>query len=52
MNLSFVHEDGTASIKMKEYIKEAIADFGESIIQLAMAPAKRNLHKIIKKSGA
>jgi hypothetical protein len=30
MNIDF-HKDGTATIKMKDYIKEAIADFGESI---------------------
>jgi hypothetical protein len=30
MNINF-NEDGTASIKMKDFIKKAIADFGESI---------------------
>jgi hypothetical protein len=30
MNITF-HDDGTVSVKMKDYIKEAIADFGEDI---------------------
>jgi hypothetical protein len=51
MNLSF-HEDGTASIKMKEYIKQALADFGESIIRSATTSAKKNLYKIDGESGA
>ena len=42
MNISF-HQDGTASIKMKEYIKEAIANFGDNITRSATTPAKRNL---------
>jgi hypothetical protein len=54
MNLSF-HEDGTASIKMKEYIKQALADFGESITNYLIGdrtPAKKNLYKIDGESGA
>jgi hypothetical protein len=51
MNLSF-HEEGTASIKMKNYIKEAKADFGESITRSARTPAKRNLFEIHKDRGA
>jgi hypothetical protein len=42
IHLSF-HEDGTASIKVKEYNKEAIADCGESITWSATIPAKKNL---------
>jgi hypothetical protein len=36
---------------MKEYIKEAIADFGESITQLATTPAKKNLFEIDEESA-
>ena len=31
MNINFHHQDGTATIKMKEYIKESISDFGQEI---------------------
>jgi hypothetical protein len=51
MNLSF-HKDGTASIRMKDYIKEAIAYFGESSTRSATTPAKKNLFEIDKESGA
>jgi hypothetical protein len=49
-NISF-HKNGTTSIKMKEYIKEAITDFGEAITQFATTPAKKNLFGIDKDSG-
>jgi hypothetical protein len=45
MNIDF-HKDGTATIKMKDYIKEAIADFGESITREATTPAKKTLFEI------
>jgi hypothetical protein len=45
MDIEF-HEDGTTTIKMKDYIKEAIADFGESIVRQAATPAKKNLFDI------
>jgi hypothetical protein len=51
MNISF-HENGTASIKMKEYIKEVIADFGEIVTQFTTTPAKKNLFEIDEDSGA
>jgi hypothetical protein len=42
--------DGTASIKMKEYLKEAITDFGEDIVKSAATPAKRDLFDIDENS--
>jgi hypothetical protein len=51
MNIDF-HEDGTATIKMKDYIKEAIADFGESITRTATTPAKKTFFEIDESSGA
>jgi hypothetical protein len=45
MNITF-HDDGTVSVKMKEYIKEAIDDFGEDIIRSAATPAKKNLFDV------
>ena len=36
---------------MKDYIKDAIADFGESITRSATSPAKKNLFKIDEESG-
>ena len=50
MNIDF-HEDGTATIKMKEYIKEAINNIGQDITQSATNPAKRNLFEIDENSG-
>jgi hypothetical protein len=45
MHITF-HDNGTVSVKMKEYIKEAIADFGEDITRTAATPAKKNLFDI------
>jgi hypothetical protein len=45
MNITF-HDDGTVSVKMKEYIKEAIDDFGEDIVRSAATPAKKNLFDV------
>jgi hypothetical protein len=39
MNISF-HHNGTASIKMNDYIKKAIAAFGKDITQSGTPPAK------------
>ena len=50
MNIDF-HDDGTATIKMKEYIKEAISDFGQEITRSATTPAKRDLFEINEDSG-
>jgi hypothetical protein len=44
--------DGTATIKMREYIKEAIADFGEGIVRQAITPARKNLFDINDDSAA
>jgi hypothetical protein len=51
MNITF-NDDGTASIKMKDYLKEAIADFGEDIVKSAATPAKRDLFDINDDSTA
>jgi hypothetical protein len=42
MDISFL-DNGTVSLKMKDYIKEATTDFGENITRNATTPAKRNL---------
>jgi hypothetical protein len=47
-----IHENGTASIKMNEYIKEAIKDFGEDVTQAATTPAKKTLFEIDTESEA
>jgi hypothetical protein len=49
MNITF-HENGTVSIKMKEYIKEAIADFREDITRSETTPAKKNIFEIDEES--
>jgi hypothetical protein len=51
MGIEF-HDNGTASIKMKDYIKEAIRDFGEDITKTATSPARKNLFEIDETSGA
>jgi hypothetical protein len=50
MGIEF-HDNGTASIKMKDYIKEAIRDFGEDITTTATSPARKNLFEIDETSG-
>jgi hypothetical protein len=50
MDIDF-HENGTASTKMKEYIKEAIKDFGEDITKAATSLARKNLFEIDHDSG-
>jgi hypothetical protein len=42
MDIHFL-TNGTVSVKMKDYIKEAMANFGENITRNATTPAKRNL---------
>jgi hypothetical protein len=42
MDINFL-DNGTVSVKMKDYIKEAMAYFGENITINATTPAKRNL---------
>jgi hypothetical protein len=46
------NDDGTASIGMKEYLEEAIEDFGERITRFTASPAKRDLFEIDEKSKA
>jgi hypothetical protein len=50
MDISFL-DKGTVSVKMKDYIKEAMADFGENITRNATTPAKRNLFDTDKTDG-
>jgi hypothetical protein len=45
MHITF-HHNGTVSVKMKDYIKEAIAAFGDDITRSAATPAKKNLFDI------
>jgi hypothetical protein len=45
MNIHF-RDDGTASIDMKDYLKEAILEFGEPITRSAATPAKRDLFEV------
>jgi hypothetical protein len=51
MNITY-NDDGTASIKRKDYLKEATADFGEDIVKSAATPAKRDLFDINDDSPA
>jgi hypothetical protein len=44
-------ENGTATIKMKEYIKESIVEFGEPIVRTAATPARKGLFDIDEDSG-
>jgi hypothetical protein len=50
MDVGF-NDNGTATIKMKEYLKEAIFDFGEDILKSATTPAKRDLFQIDERSA-
>jgi hypothetical protein len=45
MHVTF-NDDRTATIKMKDYVKEAISDFGDSITKSATSPARRDLFEI------
>jgi Reverse transcriptase (RNA-dependent DNA polymerase) len=45
-----LHKDKTVMIKMKEYVKEAIEDFGEDVSKHAATPARKDLFKIDEKS--
>ncbi len=44
-------EDGPATIKMKDCIKESIAEFGQSIVQTAATPTRKDLFDINEESG-
>ena len=45
MEICFL-DNGTATIGMKEYVKEAISEFGEIIDKSAASPAKRDLFEV------
>jgi hypothetical protein len=49
MNVTY-NDNGSATINMKDYLKEAIADFGEDIVKSAATPAKRDLFEIDENS--
>ena len=51
MNIRF-NDDGTASIRMKEYVQEAISEFSEPITKSATSPSRRDLFEIDEKSVA
>jgi hypothetical protein len=44
------NDNGTAGILMREYVEEAIVDFGEAIKRSATSPAKRDLFDIDENS--
>jgi hypothetical protein len=44
-------DDGTASVKMKSYIKEAIAEFRSDISCIAATPARKDLFMVNDTSG-
>jgi len=48
MDITF-NNDGTVTLLMKEYLKEATADLGMDASRVATAPAKRDLFAINKK---
>jgi KUP system potassium uptake protein len=49
MNITYL-ENGTAKIRMKGHLEEAIEEFGEAITKSATSPAKRDLFDIDEKS--
>ena len=46
MNITFNDNDGTVTILMKEYLKEAIANSGMDVSKVAPTPAKKNLFTV------
>jgi len=46
MDITFKHNDGTVTILMKEYLKEAIADSGMDASKVAPTPAKKDLFTV------
>jgi hypothetical protein len=49
MNLT-LQEDGTVKIDMKDYVEEAIKDFGEDVSKHVATPAKKDLFEIDERS--
>ena len=45
-------DDGTVEIRMKDYVKEAIAEFEEDITRTAISPPMRDLFKVNEESKA
>jgi len=45
MNIRY-QDDGTVEIRMKDYVKEAIAEFEEDITRTAVLPAMRDLFEV------
>jgi hypothetical protein len=46
MDITFIDKDGTVTILMKEYLKEAIADSGMDASKVAPTPAKKDLFTV------
>jgi len=46
MNITFNDNDGTVTILMKEYLKEAIANSDMDVSKVAPTPAKKNLFTV------
>jgi len=46
MDITFNDNDGTVTILMKEYLKEAIANSGMDVSKVAPTPAKKNLFTV------
>jgi hypothetical protein len=44
------NNNGTVSVRMKEYLKEAITDFVEDITKSATSPAKRDIFDVNEES--
>ena len=45
MNIQY-KDDGTVEIRMKDYVKESIAEFGEDIMRTAISPSMRDLFEV------
>jgi len=50
MDITFNNNDGTVTILMKEYLKEAIADSGRDASKVAPTPAKKDLFTVEDRS--
>ena len=46
MDITFNDNNGTVTILMKEYLKEAIADSGMDAFKVAQTPAKKDLFTV------
>jgi len=50
MDITFNNDDGTVTILMKEYLKEAIAGSGMDATKVAPKPAKKDLFNLDDRS--